>query len=436
MKICIKKEVFFRAKIGPVLVFFSLLCLNCMGNNGEALLSHLLNNRMTIILKGTYATDNPLAWNEINGNQIFVDSDDNLSIQHQSAASCDPKMDGTCLYSYENLPLYIDFGGIRLSSQSKSLADISSVEDAEEFWNIASTDRQVYCNRYYGRSAESDSCLNDNGQKKFEEFMDGTGAIYPSRDIPNTPYLHTGVFVRRIVTGWATNDGELIKNAPFDNNTVSGANILSDVSAPPPPTDPNMEDRPGPAEWLPLHYRVSSGQSLQKGHDYLPIVLEIRFNIKENLMLHSYRAGEDSATSRQYNIVAFSDWRRNHSNAMTVKAADSRRMGGNVLSRSRFFYPHKVSRIDITNGASGGTRYYFALYGKGETDRDDRLPYAASPARSGSNNQLNHVMPGLYQLECRFDANNDGYPEMLNGSPVDILIPEQGQIVTTSHSCG
>ena len=405
-----------------------------MGNDGEVLLSYLVNNRMTIILKGTYATDNPLDWNEINANQIFVDADDMLAIRHQSLTSCDPDTEGDCVPAYDNLPIYIDFGDIRLSSKSSNLDSVSDQEDSEKFWNVASAERQVYCSRYYARSSAIDSCSNNGGLEKFKEFMDGRGAIYPSRDIPNGYYIHTGVFVRRIVTGWASEDGELSSNALFDNTRLSGANILANLSTPPPPTNPDIEDNPGPSEWFPLHYRPGSGQSLYKGSDYLPIVLEIRFNLKENLMLHSYTITPEGGTPIQRNIIAFSDWRREHSNMMNSNG--SSRMGGNVLSRSRFFYPYRVSRIDIANMGSGGSQYYFALYQTNESDRDDRLPYAATPARSGSNNQLNHIMPGTYQLECRYDANNDGYPEMLQGSPVDITVPEQPLIMMTSHTCG
>ena len=427
-----QKKVF--VYLGVYVFILGGLGVRCMGNDGEVLLSYLLNNRMTIILKGTYATDAPLEWNKINSNKIFVDSDDKLSIQHQSDTACDPSMIGNCVPSYDNLALYLDFGGVRLSSQTSSLNSISDEEDSENFWNVASTERQVYCSRYPGTNSASDSCFNNGGLEKFREFMDGRGSVYPSRDIPNAHYVHTGVFVRRIVTGWASNNGELIDNAPFDNVRISGANILANVNTPPPPIDPNANDNPGPSEWFPLHHRIGSGQSLLKGTDYLPIVLEIRFNIKENLMLHSYTVTPDGGSSYQINIIAFSDWRKNHSNMMNAR--QSGRMGGNVLSRSRFFYPHRVSRIVVTNASSGSKRHYFALYQAAESDRNNRLPYAATPARSGSNNQLNHIMPGAYQLECRYDSNSDGYPETLSGTPVDITVPAQGKIMMTNHTCG
>lgn len=419
----------------------SLLALGCLevrcaGNDGEVLLSHLLNNRMNIILKGTYATDNPLEWREINNNQIFVDSNDDLSsIRHQLTDSCDPDTQADCLPAYDALPIYIDFGGISLSSSSNSLDSVSSEKDSENFWSSASAERQVYCSRYYAANKLNDSCLSHGGLEKFQEFMDGRGSLYPSYDIPNADYIHTGVFVRRIVTGWASEDGELITNTLFDSNRLHGANILLNVSSPPPPTDPNMADNPGPSEWFPLHYRTGSGQTqiLHKGFDYLPIVLEIRFNLKENLMLHSYTLRSDDGSTNRRNIVAFSDWRRDHRSM--VESNKSGRMGGNVLSRARFFYPHRVSRIDINTTSLTSSRHYFALYQMNESNRDESLPYAATPVRSSAPNQLKHIMPGSYQLECRYDNVHDGYPEERLGSPMDISVPDQPQIISITMLC-
>ncbi len=412
-----------------VLGILTFLCLSlsaCMGNDGEVLLSHLVNNRMTIVLKGTYASDNPLEWNEINSNQIFVDADDNLgALMHEALTNCDPYTSNACIPAYDELPIYIDVGSIRLSRDSSNIDRIRNNEDSEDFWDISSESRQVYCNRFYATNAGLDTCVQQDGRNKFNELMNGRGVIYPSRDVPDGPYSHTGIFVRRVVTGWSYRDTTLLE-AFFDNTQVRGTNIISLVSSPPPP------DEPGPAEWFPLHYRVGPGQTFDKGFGNFPVVLEMRFNMKENLMVHRYTI-DPSGTPQNVRVIAFSDWRKAHMDDGTSE--ESIRLGGNVLARSRFFYPHQVSRIDITNAGMMPATHYYALYQSGETDRDNYLPYAATPARNGAGNQLNHIMPGSYQLECRQDANNDGYPEMRLGVPQDIIVPETPEIMNVTYTC-
>ena len=404
-----------------------------MGSNGEVLLSYLLNNRMTIILKGTYATDNPLEWNEINNNQIFTDTDDNLnSLQHQSIIGCNPLTDTNCAPSYDTLPIFLDVGGIRISSHPSGVDSISNHADSLKFWDEAGNNRQVYCNQLYTSNTEADSCFNNSGVSKFNELMDGNGVIYPSQDVPNADYVHTGIFFRRIVTGWSTstiNNITSFNETNFDNHDIRGANIIT-ISGVSPSMDENGEN--GLPQWLPMHYQVDEGQELHKGSDYYPIVLEIRFNFKENLMLHSYTTVFPNTFNRNTRVIAFSDWRINHEDN---QENESQRLGGNVLSRSRFFYPHLVSKININNGSTGSTRHYYALYTSTETNRDDNLPYASTPARSGTANSLNHIMPGDYVLECREDSNIDGYPETEN-SKVDITVPENPNEMTVTLNCG
>ncbi len=409
------------------------------GCSGEALLSHLQNNRMTIIIKGTYASDRPLTFQEINQNRIYVDADDTYlsTFNHQSVSACDPNSNYQCIPSYEMLPIYIDFGGVRLSSSSQDINSITSTLDANNFWNIASNQRQVYCSHTYATNPGLDTCRKDDGTVLYNDFMNGRGAIYPSNDIPNTSYKQVGLFIRRIVTGWGYNNNSITQNTSFDNNLIRGVNIITLVglNPAPTPTDTNQIDMPGRNQWFPMLYVSDANEYLHKGNDYDPIVLEIRMNIKENLMAHSYTFTNQTGAVFKNSVIGFSDWNRNHADTTNNSSA---RMGGNVLSRARFFYPHMVSRLQINNTTSNASlSHYYALYLSNDTESTrsgSGLPLAATPARSGEQNFLNHIMPGNYILQCRHDTRNIGYPQSILNSR-EVSVPSTPSNMPISFQC-
>ena len=423
------------------LTFIFMSCFFIIGCANEVVLSYLYNSPMTIILKGTYATDRPLDWAEINNNQLFVDADDNLTLRHEAQHGCSPSMETDCVPAYDKLPIYLDVGDVRVSKSTSSINRINSSSFTERFWDLASSRRQVYCSQYYTSGGPNDTCRHNKGLALYKAFMDGSGAIYPSRDISNTNYTYTGVFVRRFMTGWATvmnADGTRLVKDTFDNNQdLTGRVITLQVSSNPPlPEGSEEEEDSNTRQWFPLHYSLGLGHTLKKEDEYFRTILEIRFNIKENLMVHSYSNLSSSTTT----VVAFSDWRHNHQNDTSRNISDNARLGGNVLSRARFFSPHRVSIIEINNTSIPVTpiRHYFALYREGETDKQDQLPYAATPARAGNDNVLNHIMPGRYVLECREDSVRDGYPELTVSSvaPMLIEVPQEPERLGVSYPCG
>ncbi|MCB1170438.1 MAG: hypothetical protein KDK25_08905, partial [Leptospiraceae bacterium] len=158
---------------------------NCSSGD-DALLSALINSRMVVILKGTYATDRPLDFAQINNNTLFLDND----------APTTEVLDTNNVPAYNELPIYIDVGEIRLSTKGylSNLYDIDSDRDAEDFWDVVSTTRQVYCSQLYTAVAANDSCSATGGLINYVEFFNGIGALYPSRDVGPGGYTHAGVF--------------------------------------------------------------------------------------------------------------------------------------------------------------------------------------------------------------------------------------------------
>lgn len=370
--------------------------LQCRKSDKDALLSHLFNQRMLVILKGTYATDHPLGWEEINANDFFVDADDDVDVAG--------------LPDYNRLPIYLDVGEIRLSTKGylSTLAELNDAKDAEKFWDVLSPARQVYCSPTFVQLNNDNSCIDKAGYINFIELFNGRGATYPSRDVGPGAYQHAGVYVRTFFTGFARLSGEAPINAQYKINGISVMGLLGYD----PNTDATMRSVL-PSQWFPLHHVTHPGMqnSMFITGEYIPLGIEIRFNIKENLMVHSYEAANNS---NPVTVVGISDWRKNHDMEFD--------MGGNVLTRARIFYPDFTRTVRVSGGTKS-TRHYYAIYYQGECvdafgnptcNRDlDQLPLAATPTRSGNDNRMTYIMPGHYVIQCRYDNVRDGYPEQV-----------------------
>ncbi len=398
-----------------LILFLAIAASSCKGKNGEPLLSSLLDmNAMTVlVLKGTYASDSPLEFTEINGNTLFTDSTDTSA-------------DLTVVPRYSQLPIYLDIGEVRLSTKeyASGLWDINTAKEATKFWDVISSERQVYCSQPYSLNLENDGCFATGGLINYQEFMNGRGALYPSRDVGPGVYLHAGIFIREVATGYSRLAGAS-QNTTFDNNLVlNTANITPLVQY-----DPNLNDAAKqvlPPQWFPLHFASMMGNvtpnSMFMSDQRVTRVVEMRFNMKENLMVHGFADTDGYRT-----VVGFSDWRRAHT--------DTRDMGGNVLMRARVFYPDYVNTL-IIQGGTKSTRHYYAVIDPLETYVEDNLPVAATPVRNGTN-IIKNLMGGVnYVLQCRYDSNNDGYPETVLGVGIPFSVFPGPGTVTVGCNCG
>lgn len=381
-------------------------------------LSTLFNNRMLLLLKGTYASDAPISFSDYNGgtgNFYLDDSGDGKGPEHN--------ING--LPSASNLPIWIDIGEIRVSTKySKGINELSQIRDpldSERFWDFIATERQVYCSIPY--SLEEDTCAKQNGIFKAQEFFNGNGAVFPSNDPTSetyscmdpkfmgqclsmglgldtnfgVQYWYTGIYFRSIVTGWALQNGApVIDITRFDNRRVPGLNIV-----------PRNNFRPGTSDaekqqlvpkMFPLLYSVqATHRDMQIRGGFDPYILEVRVNMKENLMVHTInRTG-----GVQQTLVSFSDSLHDNKGEPDI--------GGNILLRSRVIYPETAASIRITGG-SGNLKYYYGVYHSDETEIKTQLPLAATPARPDA--QIRYLNNGHYKLYCLGDTERvDGYPE-------------------------
>jgi len=137
-------------------MFFIIFILQCKKDSSKPLLSLLFNNKITVILKGTYASDRPLDFSEINNNQIFIDNNNTSTTEIINSSS---------VPSYSDLAIFLDIGEIRVSTKAplSNLSNITNQKDSEDFWDVLAPTRQVYCNKIYNTNTELNSCLKNNG---------------------------------------------------------------------------------------------------------------------------------------------------------------------------------------------------------------------------------------------------------------------------------
>lgn len=395
------------SKINLIFLIISIFInfFNCTRDLSNAkftalpVLSSLFNNRMLLILKGTYATDNPLDYTEINDNQLYRDIETE-----------DPTFDLVDIPTYSNLPVYIDIGELRIASsyQPGGLEQIQSIRDSAKFWDFIAPERQVYCSIPY--TLFTNSCERNNGTLRYAEFVNEGGAQYPSNDptadargFDGTQYYHAGVYLRSIVTGFAREGGAPISNTRFDSRLVSGSNIVPRNSYKPGASD--VEKQSLTPLMYPIFYTVDVGHddlTIRPGFD--PYILEMRINIKETMMVHSWV----SFFGNIQTMVGFSDWKFGH-----VGQAD---MGGNVLLRPRVIYPEFSSSLTITGGTRDLRAYYVIYRAAEDVNKDNinnpkHLPLIATPVK-GSSNRIKYIHKGDYNLFCvRDESPIDGFPE-------------------------
>lgn len=381
-------------------------------------ISTLFNQRMLLLVKGTYATDNPIGFEAYSGGtgQLYQDT---------SGEGADPAfgLDGVPLA--QNLPIFIDIGEIRLSTKYQEgafdLSLVKNVKDTKSLWDEIAPNRQVFCTIPY--TTNSNSCRLNDGEFKAIQFFNGEGVAYPSNDptsatdwgaFGNGPvqFYYTGLYLRSLVTAWATEPGLTFSNLTlFDDYRVPGINIV-----------PRLSYKPGadattksvfPPLVFPVLYKAEKGDQdmlIYPGFD--PYILEVRINLKENLMIHSYVSSIGGVRT----LVGISDWKPDSDH----KGESD--MGGGLLVRSRIIRPEKASSLTVLGGTTSTTHYY-SVYRLSESEIDTKLPLMASPVQ-GVSTKMKYIHSGDYRLRCMGDlAKVDGYPETVVRETV-FTVPE------------
>lgn len=383
--------------------------------------STLFNNRMLLLLKGTYATDNPLDWGELNNGtgDLYVDA---------QGEGLDPTMTLVNQPKVGNIPIFLDIGEVRISSKYvkglNELTQIRDTVDSNKFWDYIAPNRQVFCTVTY--SFDNNTCTESNGILKASDFFNGIGAQFPSNDPSSQTeswesalatgqpwlgrqYYYAAIYFRSLVTGYALDAG-LPVTGRFDNRPiVNGLNIVprnNYVAG----TTSSAKSTIVPKMFPTLYSQLPTQSDMQIRDGFDPYILEVRINLKENLMLHSYQTSR--ATTVTY--VGVSDIFYDHKGEGDA--------GGNILTRARVIYPETASSLTISGGGNSLLHYY-GIFRYTETEFINVLPLAATPAKQGA--KIKYLNPGLYKVVCLGDLiKQDGYPDTVVRETT-VGIPEQ-----------
>jgi hypothetical protein len=401
------------------------------------ILSDLVNDRIQLLFKGTYESNDSYEWN------TNLYEDDSLSTIPSPLTDTVP---------FSDVNMYLDIAEIRLSTGT----GMSEDTDPEEYWTYFSRDREVFCSSYLNYAGkELLSCNPDDsadvpaGEQNYQDFFQD-GFTYPASDVPSDTYKHLGIYFRKFIIGPSLLYDSNYANpstlaATFDNRVVYGtdlmASILNYAS-----TDTDEED----PLMAPLE-RTDLSLVIPDGND--SYVLEVRVFIKNLLMNHYIESGNylDSADTSiaPMTFVGPSDWNTNHA---ATDDSTAFHMGGQLIFTARVYDPENVGTIRVTSDAESIPAYksYYAVLPAGGTFLDDDgidvLPYAAtSRVHDGVSpyDQISNLPAGDYDFYKTCDSNyrttsglvsgQDGFPEtkVLCSSSVTVIAGENTDISLT-----
>ncbi|TGL44723.1 LIC11270 family surface protein [Leptospira perdikensis] len=405
-----------KSHLLPVLILFLnvFLFIDCktkldLGEESKLpVVSTLFNNRMLLLLKGTYATDNPLDWSELNNGtgDLYIDA---------QGEGLDPTMTLVNQPKVGNIPIFLDIGEVRISSKYvkglNELTQIRDTVDSNKFWDYIAPNRQVFCTVTY--SFDNNTCTESNGIMKASDFFNGIGAQFPSNDPSSQTeswetalstgqpwlgrqYYYAAIYFRSLVTGYALDAG-LPVTGRFDNRPiVNGLNIVprnNYVAG----TTSSAKSTIVPKMFPTLYSQLPTQSDMQIRDGFDPYILEVRINLKENLMLHSYLTSRSTTVT----YVGVSDVFYDHKGEGDA--------GGNILTRARVIYPETASSLTISGG-NNSLLHYYGIFRYQETEFINVLPLAATPAKQGA--KIKYLNPGTYKAVCLGDlTKQDGYPD-------------------------
>ncbi len=395
-----------RYTLISAIILLVLTMNSCFTN--EPVLSQLYNDRITLIVKGTYESNDPYGWQGIY-------TDDGVTTRGINFTNN--------INNQSEVKWYIDLAEMRMAQGTgKPSGDTNA-----EYYMLFAQERQVMCSdtsALYGKSL--DTCISENGTAKLNAFF-GDGLQIPAVDVKAGDYNHFTIYFRKLVT-WPSEkytavaySGDLV--TLFDNRYIYGTNIE------------NIYQYKSTDFSTPVLFPLQrTDLSLHVEDSERPYVMEVRIFLKNLMMKHVM---DYTTTNEQISFVGPSDWAANHQyNVATYQEA----MGENMIFTARIYHPDDVGSIQVTSG--GGANCYFAVVKSGESfDPLSRLPLAATQA---TNNYLIKNLPsGSYDLYKTCDtkwyksggltveANKDGYPETATicngGLPITVTA---GQVST------
>jgi hypothetical protein len=368
------------------------------------ILSDLYNNRIQVILKGTYESNNPYPW-------MNTYTDDSIAAPYGGGILTPvPQTD---------VSLYLDIAEIRLAVGTGKPANLAP----EKYWVFFTPTREVFCSNNFANGDSNYkllSCYNDHGDQNFADFF-SSGFTLPAVDVPEKTYNHMAIYFRKLITGPVitytdiSGNGAIAQTTTFDNRYLNGINLMDSI------VQYSASDTTKVTPLLFPLQRTDLSLAIPSGRD--PYVMEVRIFLKNLLMKHVIKYTGGNASAGPLTFVGPSDWNTNHNSSDPTLAYQ---MGGNIIFTARIYDPANVGSIAITDTlwAPVYKAAYYTVVAAGSqfSTGNSALPYAATSLTPGVGGTITNLPPGSYDLyrTCDLklmDTSNalvngvDGYPE-------------------------
>lgn len=300
----------------------SLILPYLLSCNGRPLFDELAENRIKVILKGTFASNSPRDWQGLTVTACDGTDDCDTSVDDLKDSNGDLDV------SNDDTPsvFRMDIAELKMSR--------SDGGNPQSFANY----RQVY-----------EFSLNDN-----QDFFNGKGVPYESDDVtPDYEFRWIRVYFRKMMFDAAMKytNGDVSKDEEwrtvFNENEVDGFDLnnlqLNTYY------DTLRKESSNLNRVFPLSVRILDG--LVFDPDEESTVLEIRFVVKNFVKMYEYSGEDLSGDSYLLHYWGLSDWLRNVD-------ADEEDIGGNILAVARSYVVGKTAEI---SGTATSDRYVIAI---------------------------------------------------------------------------
>lgn len=355
-----------------VIVSFTFSLFTC---SNHPVLSDLANSRMELVLKGTYTS------NGVETRQATLKNYKYSGLSNAASNNSDSN----------SFKLYIDLGELRMAKGS------GPGRDPSKYWSSFFRGRIALCDSTIASDGRTlQSCAENNGKQKLEDFLTGRGISLPTNDVGSGHYNHIALFVRKFssspsFTYDANGNSTKTNKTVFDNERIYGAHAGQAYYL-----HPN-DSSEGVPRLFPLE---NKNVSIDIPDNDLPYVLEVRVMVNGLLMKHV----QTNDSGGYISFIGPANWLENVYDK-------SGKLGGNFAITARAYQPHNVG-----NFRGSGTTTLYAVVKAGSSFDGKALPYAAAKGT------ITNLPPASYDVYTVTDSNNDGFFETASSCATNVVV--------------
>ncbi len=324
-----------RRKLYKQILLFLITIIFLTGCGNKAIFDELAENRVKVIIKGTYESNNPRPWD------TTIPQDDSVYVYPGSANDENPDT------------FMIDLAGLKI---------------------ISGDQHQYFANFRVTYSA----ALNDS-----DSFFNGTGFLYRNNDMrPDFTWHDVDVYIRKMIfnkakeynlTGYNIWSFNKDIEETFHEEKVNGLNfnLFQTISY----YDSLKKNSAEINRIFPLVVPIEDGFVFD--YNEKETVLEIRLVVKNFVKKYEYEYKDADENNKLGHFYALSDWLRD------VKRDEPGAgiIGGNLLASARYYVPGKTATI---TGNARANNCYIAAITTAHDISEYNITLPLRPANSGS----------------------------------------------------